>query len=271
MLSAGNLKIEKDQLFVISGPCVIESEDIVFETAEILKKITESLKIPFIFKSSYDKANRSSIRSYRGPGIKKGLEILNKVKEKFLIPVLSDVHSVEEINIAREVLDVIQIPAFLCRQTDMVVEAGKTGKPVNVKKGQFLAPWDVGNIIEKIKSTGNEKIMITERGTSFGYNNLVVDFRSFPVIQSFGVPVIFDATHSVQLPGRGGTFSSGERHFVPYLARAAVACGVDGLFFEVHPEPDRALCDGPNMIPLRDFKELLQSLLEIHAVSKKFY
>uniref|UniRef100_A0A7C4EKA5 2-dehydro-3-deoxyphosphooctonate aldolase n=1 Tax=Thermodesulfovibrio aggregans TaxID=86166 RepID=A0A7C4EKA5_9BACT len=271
ILSTGNLKIEKDQLFLISGPCVIESEDIVFETAEILKEITENLEIPFIFKSSYDKANRSSIKSYRGPGIKKGLEILNKVKEKFQIPVLSDVHSVEEINIAKEVLDVIQIPAFLCRQTDMVVEAGKTGKPVNVKKGQFLAPWDVGNIIEKIKSTGNEKIMITERGTTFGYNNLVVDFRSFPVIRSFGVPVIFDATHSVQLPGGAGVCSSGQREFIPYLSRAAVACGVDGVFFEVHPEPDRALCDGPNMVPLRDFRELLQSLLEIHAVSKKFY
>lgn len=271
MFSADNIKIEKNQLFLISGPCVIESENIVFETAEALKEIAESFKIPFIFKSSYDKANRSSIKSYRGPGIKKGLEILNKVKEKFQIPVLSDVHSVEEIKIAKEVLDVIQIPAFLCRQTDIVVEAGKTGKAVNVKKGQFIAPWDVGNIIEKIKSTGNEKIMITERGTTFGYNNLVVDFRSFPVIRSFGVPVIFDATHSVQLPGGAGTSSSGERHFVPYLARAAVACGVDGLFFEVHPEPDSALCDGPNMIPLKNFKEILRCLLEIHAVAKNFY
>ncbi|GAB6183361.1 3-deoxy-8-phosphooctulonate synthase [Thermodesulfovibrio hydrogeniphilus] len=263
--------INSDTFFLIAGPCVIENEEIVMQTAEELKKITEGLNIPFIFKSSYDKANRSSIKSYRGPGIEKGLKILSKVREEFALSVLSDVHSVEEIKIASQVLDFLQIPAFLCRQTDLIVEAGKTGKPVNVKKGQFLAPWDVKNIIEKFKSTGNDKIMITERGASFGYNNLVVDFRSFPIIRSMGVPVVFDATHSVQLPGGSGTCSSGERQYVPYLVRAAVACGVDGLFFEVHPEPDKALCDGPNMVPLRDFKDLLQSLLEIYNVAKKYF
>ncbi|MGC8938327.1 MAG: 3-deoxy-8-phosphooctulonate synthase [Thermodesulfovibrio sp.] len=268
MFSIGNIEIKRDELFVIAGPCVIESEEILFKTAEKLKEITQNLKIPLIFKSSYDKANRSSIKSYRGPGIKKGLEILNKVKEEFDLPILSDVHSVEEIQIAKDFLDVIQIPAFLCRQTDMIVEAGKTGKPVNVKKGQFLAPWDVKNIIEKIESTDNKKIIITERGTSFGYNNLIVDFRSFPIIRSMSVPVVFDATHSVQLPGGAGTCSSGQREFIPYLSRAAVACGVDGLFFEVHPEPDRALCDGPNMIPLKEFKELLKFLIEIHNTVK---
>lgn len=270
MFKIRDTEIKRGQLFLIAGPCVIETEDVVFKTAEILKEISESLKLPLIFKSSYDKANRSSIKSYRGPGIQKGLEILQRVREKFNIPILSDVHSVEEIKIAKEILDVIQIPAFLCRQTDMIVEAGKTGKPVNVKKGQFLAPWDVQNIIEKFKSTGNEKLMITERGTTFGYNNLVVDFRSFPIIRSMGVPVVFDATHSVQLPGGAGTCSSGQREFVPYLSRAAVACGVDGLFFEVHPEPEKALCDGPNMVPLRDFKNLIKLLFEIHALIKKY-
>lgn len=270
IFSIGNTQIQKNELFLIAGPCVIESEEIVFETAFALKEISQNLKIPFIFKSSYDKANRSSIKSYRGPGIKKGLEILNKVKKEFDIPVLSDVHSVEEVQIAKDFLDIIQVPAFLCRQTDIIVEAAKTGKPVNVKKGQFLAPWDVKNIIEKIKSAGNEKIIITERGTSFGYNNLVVDFRSFPIIRSMGVPVVFDATHSVQLPGGAGTCSSGQREFIPYLSRAAVACGIDGLFFEVHPEPEKALCDGSNMIPLKDFRELLLTLLEIHNTVKKF-
>jgi len=264
----GNIEIKKNEIFLIAGPCVIESEEIVFKTAERLTEITQKLGIPFIFKSSYDKANRSSIKSYRGPGIKKGLEILNKLKETFNVPIISDVHSVEEIEIAKELLDVIQIPAFLCRQTDLIVEAGRTGKPINVKKGQFLAPWDVKNIIEKIKSTSNEKIIITERGTSFGYNNLVVDFRSFPIIRSMGVFVVFDATHSVQLPGGAQVCSSGQREFVPYLSRAAVACGVDGLFFEVHPEPDKALCDGANMISLKDFQSLLQSLIEIYKVAK---
>ncbi|MEJ5227064.1 3-deoxy-8-phosphooctulonate synthase [Thermodesulfovibrio sp.] len=256
---------------IIAGPCVIENEDIVLKTAETLKEITSNLNVPFIFKSSYDKANRSSISSFRGPGIREGLRILKKVKDNFSIPVLTDVHSVEEIAIVSEVVDVIQIPAFLCRQTDLIVEAGRSGKPVNIKKGQFMAPWDVKNIIEKFYSTGNKTLAITERGTTFGYNNLVVDFRSFPIIRSMGVPVIFDATHSVQLPGAGGVCSSGQREFIPYLARAAVACGVDGLFFEVHPNPDNALCDGPNMLPLSDFKTLLETLLEIREVVKKLY
>ncbi|HQD36057.1 MAG TPA: 3-deoxy-8-phosphooctulonate synthase [Thermodesulfovibrio thiophilus] len=264
------MKIQKNQLFLIAGPCVIETKNIVFETASALKEIAENLRIPFIFKASYDKANRSSIKSYRGPGIEKGVEILSEVKETFNIPIISDVHSVIEIKIARDILDVIQIPAFLCRQTDLLIEAGKTGKPVNVKKGQFIAPWDVSNIIEKLKSTGNKQIMITERGTCFGYNNLVVDFRSFPIIRSMGVPVIFDATHSVQLPGGAGTCSSGQKEFIPYLSRAAVACGIDGLFFEVHPQPDKALCDGPNMIPLKEFKNLIESLVEIHKTVNKF-
>lgn len=268
IFSVGNTHIKKDELFVIAGPCVIENEDVLFKTAYELKEISQNLNIPFIFKSSYDKANRSSIKSYRGPGIKKGLEILSKIKEEFDLPILSDVHSVEEIRIAKDFLDIIQIPAFLCRQTDLVVEAGKTGKPVNVKKGQFLAPWDVKNIVEKIKYTGNEKIIITERGTSFGYNNLIVDFRSFPIIRSMGVLVVFDATHSVQLPGGGGTCSSGQREFIPYLSRAAVACGIDGLFFEVHPDPDKALCDGPNMLALKNFKKLITELLEIHKTVK---
>jgi len=270
VFSVANMKIQKNQLFLIAGPCVIETKNIVFETASVLKEIAENLRIPFIFKASYDKANRSSIKSYRGPGIEKGVEILSEVKETFNIPIISDVHSVIEIKIARDILDVIQIPAFLCRQTDLLIEAGKTGKPVNVKKGQFIAPWEVSNIIEKLKSTGNKQIMITERGTCFGYNNLVVDFRSFPIIRSMGVPVIFDATHSVQLPGGAGTCSSGQKEFIPYLSRAAVACGIDGLFFEVHPQPDKALCDGPNMIPLKEFKNLIESLVEIHKTVNKF-
>jgi len=270
VFSVANMKIQKNQLFLIAGPCVIETKNIVFETASVLKEIAENLRIPFIFKASYDKANRSSIKSYRGPGIEKGVEILSEVKETFNIPIISDVHSVIEIKIARDILDVIQIPAFLCRQTDLLIEAGKTGKPVNVKKGQFIAPWDVSNIIEKLKSTGNKQIMITERGTCFGYNNLVVDFRSFPIIRSMGIPVIFDATHSVQLPGGAGTCSSGQKEFIPYLSRAAVACGIDGLFFEVHPQPDKALCDGPNMIPLKEFKNLIESLVEIHKTVNKF-
>lgn len=264
MMKIGALEIKKGKLFLIAGPCVIESEQLVLEVAEQLSEISKNLDIPVIFKSSYDKANRSSIKSFRGPGIERGLEILSRVRKESGLPILSDVHSVEEVKVAKDVLDVIQIPAFLCRQTDLIVEASKTGKPVNVKKGQFLAPWDVKNIIEKFESTGNRNLMITERGTCFGYNNLVVDFRSFPIIRSMGVPVVFDATHSVQLPGAQGACSSGEREFVPYLSRAAVACGVDGVFFEVHPEPNKALCDGANMISLSELRELLPVLIELH-------
>jgi 2-dehydro-3-deoxyphosphooctonate aldolase (KDO 8-P synthase) len=255
-------------LFIMAGPCVIESEDIVFSTAEKLKKICESIALPLLFKSSYDKANRTSLSSYRGPGLEKGLEILSAVKNKLDIPVISDVHSIEQIKPASEVLDVLQIPAFLCRQTDLIVAASKTGKPVNIKKGQFMAPWDMKNIIEKFISTGNNNVLITERGTSYGYNNLIVDFRSIPLMRSFGYPVIFDVTHSLQLPGGQGSCSGGQREFAEPLARAAVAVGVDGLFMEVHPEPEKALCDGPNMIKLDDVEGLLAHVKAIDDVSK---
>ncbi len=251
-------------LFLIAGPCVIESEEITFHTAERLKEICERRNIGLIFKSSYDKANRTSIGSFRGPGIKKGLRILSDVKSRFDLPVISDIHSVEEIEPAADVLDALQIPAFLCRQTDLIVAAAETWMPVNVKKGQFLSPWDVKNITEKFISTGNHNLFITERGTSFGYNNLVVDFRGLPIIRSFGYPVIFDITHSLQIPGGEGTSSGGQREFAEPLARAAVAVGVDGLFMEVHPEPGKALCDGPNMISLDDVDRLLTVIIAIH-------
>lgn len=251
---------------IIAGPCVIENEDITLYTAGRLKEICNSIGLSFIFKSSYDKANRTSLISYRGPGIERGLRILSDIKSKLNIPIISDIHSVEEIKPASEVLDALQIPAFLCRQTDLIIEASKTGKPVNIKKGQFLAPWDVKNIIEKFTSTGNHNLMITERGTSFGYNNLVVDFRAFPIMRSFGYPVIFDVTHSLQLPGGQGSCSGGQREFAEPLARAAVAAGVDGLFMEVHPEPDKALCDGPNMIRLDDVAGMLTRAKEIHQL-----
>jgi 2-dehydro-3-deoxyphosphooctonate aldolase (KDO 8-P synthase) len=255
-------------LLIIAGPCVIETEDILFETAAGLREICDRLSLPFIFKASYDKANRTSINSYRGPGIHEGLGMLKEVRERFNIPLLTDVHSPEEARTVSDVADVLQVPAFLCRQTDLVIAASGTGRPVNIKKGQFLAPWDVRNIIEKFVSTGNNQLMITERGTSFGYNNLVVDFRTFPIMSSFGYPVIFDLTHSLQLPGGKGTSSGGQREFAEPLARAAVAAGVDGLFMEVHPDPDRALCDGPNMIPLDEVEGLLRKLKEIYQVIK---
>lgn len=253
---------------IIAGPCVIESEDITFYTAEKLKDICNNIGLPFIFKSSYDKANRTSLSSYRGYGIDKGLRVLADVKSKLNIPVLSDVHSADEINAAAQVLDVLQIPAFLCRQTDLILAASKTGKPVNIKKGQFLAPWDVRGIIEKFTSTGNQNLSITERGTSFGYNNLVVDFRAFPIMRSFGYPVIFDVTHSLQLPGGQGSSSGGQREFSEPLARAAMAVGVDGLFMEVHPEPDKALCDGPNMIKLDEVEKMLKIIKSIYGLLK---
>jgi 2-dehydro-3-deoxyphosphooctonate aldolase (KDO 8-P synthase) len=260
----------KNPLFIIAGPCVIESEDIVFHTAEKLKSICNDAGLPLLFKSSYDKANRTSISSFRGPGLEKGLKILSDVQTRFHIPLISDVHSIEEVKPAAEVLDVLQIPAFLCRQTDLILAASKTGKPVNIKKGQFLAPWDVKNIIEKFISTGNQNVSITERGTSFGYNNLIVDFRGFPIIRSFGYPVIFDITHSLQLPGGLGKSSGGQREFAAPLARAAVAAGVDGLFLEVHPEPDKAFCDGPNMIKLDELKKFLQTLKTLREVVTNF-
>jgi 2-dehydro-3-deoxyphosphooctonate aldolase (KDO 8-P synthase) len=268
-ISIGNAAVGGSRpLLIIAGPCVIENEDVTFHTAEILKDVCGRLGLPFVFKSSFDKANRTSVSSYRGPGIDKGLRILSDVRNKFKIPVISDIHSIEEIKPASEVLDTIQIPAFLCRQTDLILAASKTGKPVNVKKGQFLSPWDVKNIIEKFRSTGNQYIFITERGTTFGYNNLVVDFRGFPVIRSFGYPLVFDITHSLQLPGGQGACSGGQREFAEPLARAAVAAGVDGLFMEVHPEPEKALCDGPNMIRLDEVEKMLKTVKDIDNLLK---
>ena len=259
---------DNKKFILIAGPCVLESEKIAMDTARYLKKLTAKLKIPFIFKSSYDKANRTSIKSYRGPGAKKGLAILEKVKGELNLPVLSDVHRFEEIDAAAKVLDVLQVPAFLCRQTDFVVEIAKKARVINIKKGQFLAPWDVANIIEKAKAAGNDNIMITERGASFGYNNLVFDVRSLPIIRDMGYPVIFDATHSVQLPGGHGTSSGGQRDMVKYLARAAVAAGVDGVFFEVHRDPEKALCDGTNSLYLDSLEEILTTLKKIDSLIK---
>jgi 2-dehydro-3-deoxyphosphooctonate aldolase (KDO 8-P synthase) len=245
-----------NKLTVLAGPCAIESKEILFKTAEYLKKLTSELDINFVFKSSYDKANRSSLSSYRGLGIEKGLELLSEVKKEFNVPIVTDIHSAEQAAMAAEVADIIQIPAFLCRQTDLLVAAAKTNKIVNIKKGQFLAPQQMKSIANKVKESGNDKITITDRGVTFGYNNLVSDMRAIPIIQEMGYPVIFDATHSVQLPGGCGESSSGERKFVPVLAKAAVAAGVNGLFFEVHPDPDSALCDGPNMINFNQAKEI---------------
>lgn len=250
-------------LFFIAGPCVIEDEASTLRTAERLIEISTKLKINLIFKASYDKANRSSIKSFRGPGIERGLKILQKVRESTGLPVLSDVHSVEEIKTASDVLDIIQVPAFLCRQTDMILESSRTGKPVNIKKGQFISPYEVKNIIEKFTSTGNQNLMITERGYTFGYNNLVVDMRAIPIVREFGFPVIFDATHSVQLPGGSGSASSGQREFVEPLSKAAVSAGCDGIFMEVHEDPDRALCDGPNMISIDRFALLAEKLSKL--------
>jgi len=253
---------------IIAGPCVIENEEIIFHTAQRLKEICLSVGLPFVFKSSFDKANRTSVTSFRGPGIEKGLRLLAEVKSRVAVPVISDIHSIEQIRPAAEILDIIQIPAFLCRKTDLLVAASNTGKPVSVKKGQFLAPWDVQNIIGKFTSTGNEKLMLTERGTTFGYNNLVVDFRSFPIMRSFGYPVIFDVTHSLQLPGGQGGCSGGQREYAGTLARAAAAAGVDGFFMEVHPDPDIALCDGPNMIPLDEVEKLLRDIKKISSIAE---
>ncbi|MBW1894546.1 MAG: 3-deoxy-8-phosphooctulonate synthase [Deltaproteobacteria bacterium] len=250
-------------LTLISGPCVIEDFETTFKIALELKKITEELNVPFVFKASYDKANRTSIDSYRGPGIEKGLEILERLKNEIGIRILSDVHRVSEVEKAARVLDIIQIPAFLCRQTDLLTEAAGTGKAVNIKKGQFLAPWDIKNAAEKLTASGSRQVIITERGTMFGYNNLVVDFRGVKVIQDMGLPVIFDVTHSIQLPGGAGKSSGGQREYAPVLARAAVAAGVDGLFMEVHTDPDKALCDGPNSLGLDSLPDLLTMLLDI--------
>jgi len=253
-------------LVLIAGPCVIESEKMCLDAAKRIKEIALRSGIPLIFKSSFDKANRLSLGSYRGPGIEKGLEILSKVKERLKIPILSDIHCRKDIEKAGSVLDVIQIPAFLCRQTDIVVGVAETGKVVNIKKGQFLAPWDMLPIIKKVESTGNKKIIITERGASFGYNNLVSDLRSLKIMRDLGYPVIYDATHSVQLPGGRGGSSGGQREFVEGLSRAAVAFGCDGLFLEVHPDPDKAPCDGPNMINMKMLEKILKQVKGIEAV-----
>jgi 2-dehydro-3-deoxyphosphooctonate aldolase (KDO 8-P synthase) len=262
-----NIVIGNGDLILIAGPCVIESRDHTLFMAENILKITSRLSIPFIFKASYDKANRSSIQSYRGPGLAKGLEILLAVKEKFHIPVTSDIHEQSQARPAAEVLDLIQIPAFLCRQTDLLIEAGKTGLPVNIKKGQFVAPWDMVNAIAKVESTGNKEILLTERGTTLGYNNLVCDFRSIGIMRMLGKPVILDVTHSLQLPGGQGTSSGGDKRFIAPLARAGVAFGVDGIFLEVHDNPDHALSDGPNSLPLAELELLIKQLKRIHEVT----
>ncbi len=268
-VTVGGIRIGGGEPFVlIAGPCVIEGERVTRRVAARLKEITAELGIPFIFKSSYDKANRSSLRSYRGPGLDRGLKILKAIREDFGIPVLSDVHRFEEIERAAEVLDVAQIPAFLCRQTDFVVEVARHAKVVNIKKGQFLAPWDVANVVRKVESAGNRNILITERGASFGYNNLVSDMRSIPILRGMGYPVVFDATHSVQLPGGAGEASGGDRAMAVFLARAAAAVGVDALFMEVHPDPDRARCDGPNSLALDSLRGLLETLRGIDRLVK---
>ena len=255
--------------FLISGPCVIESEQHCLQMAGRLKEITSSLGIPWIFKASYDKANRTSIKSYRGPGREEGLKILQSVKQQLDVPVLSDVHEVEQVEEAAEVLDVLQIPAMLSRQTDLILAAARTDRIVNIKKGQFLSPWDVEHVLEKARSAGGSDLIITERGASFGYNNLVSDFKALPIMRAFGVPVVFDATHSVQLPGGAGGWSGGQAEFIPHLARAAVAVGTDGIFMEVHDRPDEALSDGANAMPIDRLEEVLKQLKGIDQLVKE--
>ena len=269
-VQAGNVKFGGDNpIVLLAGPCVIEDAEGALRIGERTKKIAQSLGMPYIFKASFDKANRSSVKSFRGPGLTEGLRILAQIKKALGVPVISDIHSIEQVEPAAEVLDILQIPAFLCRQTDLLVAAARTGKAVNVKKGQFLAPWDMKNVADKCKEAGNENILFTERGVSFGYNNLVVDMRSLAIMRHIGFPVVFDATHSVQLPGGAGTASGGQRQFVPYLTRAAVAAGIDALFMEVHDAPERALCDGPNMMALDELPALLADVKALDAVAKK--
>lgn len=258
--------LEKSKrLILIAGPCVIESEELCLQVASTLKRTCSQLGIFYIFKASYDKANRTSASSFRGPGLDEGLEILNKVRSRLKVPVLTDVHTEEQARQAAEAADILQIPAFLCRQTDLISAAVRTGRIVNLKKGQFLSPAEMGQVVEKARSAGGHQLLLTERGTTFGYNNLVADMRSIPIMQRFGCPVIFDATHSVQLPGGGGNRSGGQREFAPVLARAALAAGADGVFFETHPEPEAALSDGPNMIPLSQMPKLLKELLRVYS------
>ena len=249
---------------LIAGPCVIESEEMVLSIAEQMKDITDRLEIPYTFKASFDKANRTSISGFRGPGIEEGLRILQKVKDTYNLPICTDIHEPWQAEKAAEVCDILQIPAFLCRQTDLLVAAAKTGKCINIKKAQFLAPWDMKNCVEKVRQSGNDNVMLCERGTTFGYNTLVVDMTGLRVMKDMGVPVIFDATHSVQKPGGNGTSTGGNRQYVEYLAKAAVSVGVDGLFMETHPDPDNAKSDGPNMVPLGEMEELLKKLQRVY-------
>lgn len=249
---------------LIAGPCVIESEEMVLSIAGKMKEITEELGIPYTFKASFDKANRTSISSFRGPGIEEGLQILQKVKDTYGVSVCTDIHEPWQAEKAAEVCDILQIPAFLCRQTDLLVAAAETGKCINIKKAQFLAPWDMKNCLDKVRQSGNDNVMLCERGSTFGYNTLVVDMTGLRVMKEMGVPVIFDATHSVQKPGGNGTSTGGNRQYVEYLAKAAIAVGVDGLFMETHPDPDYAKSDGPNMVPLGEMKELLKKLIKVY-------
>ncbi len=260
-----DLDLQKE-MFLIAGPCVIESRDHVLFMAEELKKITSECGVTFVFKASFDKANRSSIKSFRGAGLSEGLKILGEVRERIRVPVLTDIHVAEQADIVGEVVDVLQIPAFLCRQTDLIVAAARTGKIVNVKKGQFLAPWEMKNVVDKAREAGSERFMLTERGASFGYNNLVVDFRSLPIMRSFGCPVILDVTHSLQLPGAQGQSSGGQPQYIPHLARAGVAAGLDGLFMEVHDNPAKALSDGPNALELSLLRPLLEQLVKVRRI-----
>lgn len=266
-VAIGKLKLgSKEPLALIAGPCVLENRDVIVTIAERLTEMTERLKLPFIFKASYDKANRSSSSSPRGPGLKEGLELMGEISEQFGCPVLSDVHEVQEVEAAAKVLDILQIPAFLCRQTDLVQAAARSGRAVNVKKGQFLSPWEMKNVVAKVEEAGCRRLLLTERGTSFGYNQLVTDFRSLPILRSYGYPVVFDATHSVQTPGGQGDRSGGQREMVPYLMRAAVAVGCDALFVETHPDPDNAPSDGPNMVPIDELEGILEKVLAVDAV-----
>ncbi len=268
-INIGRITVGAPEPFlIIAGPCCIESWEITYNTALFLKDLSKELGFSLVFKSSFDKANRTSVNSFRGPGLTDGLTLLSEIKDKLDIAVLSDVHETTQCALAGQVLDVLQIPAFLCRQTDLIIAAAKTGKAVNIKKGQFLSPAEMEKGIRKVKDSGNPNVFITERGTTFGYNNLVVDFRSLPIMKAFGVPVIFDATHSVQLPGGGGDVSSGQRQYVPTLAKAAVAAGCDGIFMEVHPNPDQAKSDGPNQVPLNHVRELIVQCLALNELNK---
>ncbi|MFL6213692.1 MAG: 3-deoxy-8-phosphooctulonate synthase [Blastocatellia bacterium] len=264
----GNVELGGGELFLIAGPCVVESETHAMKMAEAISRITRRLGVPYIFKASYDKANRTSAASHRGPGIEEGLRVLGRIRSEFGLPVLTDVHETAQVAAAAEVADVLQIPAFLCRQTDLIVEVARTGRAVNIKKGQFLAPHDMKNAIRKATAQGNERVIITERGTSFGYNNLVVDFRGLPIMRGFGYPVVYDITHSLQRPGGLGTATGGDAELIEYMARAGVACGVDGVFMEVHDNPAAALSDGPNSLPLERLAPLLETLKAIHALVK---